>query len=122
MALLRQYGALDPLPDLSTIRIQRPGSSVWRSAFSRDTNGLNHFSLLQAIARVYLPQAIGRFQLPGFQSQSSPALDFPFPDFSRIRILRPLEGQLGESANQPDRSPASHCDRHPAQKLRSPAR
>jgi hypothetical protein len=69
---LRQHGAVDELPDLSSIRFTRKGV-VPSIIFQKDTNSLNHFTLFEAI---------GRF-------------NYPFPDLTNVKIHREGDPKSG---------------------------
>jgi ankyrin repeat protein len=78
--LLKKHGAVKDLPDFSSIRVTRAGGGQFVS-FRADTSGLNSFTLMEVIQNLYLGPANN---------------ELSFPDFSRVKILRPLRGKLGE--------------------------
>jgi hypothetical protein len=99
--ILRAHGALDELPDFSSIRLTRAGVEQ-TIVFRRDTNGVNHFTLLEAIRNFYpLPKM--QWKTPGDvrfgsttgQYQANPTI-LTFPDFARLTILRRTEPNGGK--------------------------
>jgi hypothetical protein len=97
--VLRAHGALDELPDFSSIRLTRAGVEQ-TIVFRRDTNGINQFTLLEAIRNFYprpdmqwKPTGNAGFQ--AVQYQKNPTL-LPFPDFSRLTILRRTDPNGGK--------------------------
>jgi ankyrin repeat protein len=83
--LLRQHGAVEDLPDFSSIRITRAGYPQPWVVFQADTNRLNHFTVMETIQNFYGDQA---------RIFAKPPLRFP--DFSRVKILKPVPGKPGE--------------------------
>jgi ankyrin repeat protein len=98
---LRAHGALDELPDFSTIRLTRAGVEQ-TIVFRRDTNGVNHFTMLEAIRNFY-PQPKMQWKAgangipisPTVQNQQNPTI-LTFPDFARLTILRRTEPNGGK--------------------------
>src|SRR5262249_28766954 len=98
---LRAHGALDELPDFSSIRLTRAGVEQ-TIVFRRDTNGVNHFTLLEAIRNFYplpkmqwkTPNDVRFGSTPG-QFEGNPTI-LPFPDFARITILRRTDPKGGK--------------------------
>ena len=82
--LLREHGALDDLPDFSRIAVTRKGFSSPIPIATRDTNGINRFSVLELVAEYY-----SRPVAPPPGRTSYPGAELPFPDTASIRILRP---------------------------------
>ncbi len=80
-ALLKSHGAIEELPDFSSIRITRSGRSQPLIVFRSSTNRANHFTLLEVIACISSPPGSpGSISSPGF---------IPFLDLTRILIHRP---------------------------------
>jgi len=96
--VLRRHGALSRVPDFSTIRIGREGVDRAEEVFREDTNSPNHFTLFETLARYYLNQP-SPIAAPAAAGGGS----FPFPDLSRIRILRPVKDKLAERNEIPVR-------------------
>jgi ankyrin repeat protein len=98
-ALLRRHGALDDLPDFSSIRITR---GTLKPILVFDADSLNHFTLLEAIQNYY-GSVGGPVDSPsGFSARLSAMATgangntLKFPDFSRITIYRPATGKPEE--------------------------
>jgi ankyrin repeat protein len=72
IALLRQHGALDVLPDWDRITASRPSAKYSAAIFYKGTNDWNRFTLLELISRVYY----------------SGGGKVPFPDFEHIVVIR----------------------------------
>ena len=87
--LLRKHGGVANLPDFSSVRIGRKDSFQPIPVFERDTNSLNSFTLLEVVANFYANNPV---------ETRGPVLrqSLPFPDFSKVRILRPVPGKLAE--------------------------
>jgi len=83
--LLRQHGAVEDLPDFSSIRITRAGYPQPWVVFQADTNRLNHFTVMETIQNAY-----------ALWSGNFPNSPLRFPDFSRVKILKPVPGKPGE--------------------------
>jgi ankyrin repeat protein len=83
--LLRQRGAVEDLPDFSSIRITRAGYPQSWGVFQADTNRLNHFTVMETIQNFY-----------GDQARNFANTPLRFPDFSRVKILKPVPGKPGE--------------------------
>lgn len=79
--LLRKHGALDELPDFTSIRITRAGVPQPVVIFQKDTNSVNRFTLLEVVRNFYW--------------NFSDSRGMPFPDFSKIIIHRPAAGKPG---------------------------
>jgi ankyrin repeat protein len=79
--LLRTKGALDDLPNFSGIRITR-GMATPQFVFSKGTNSLNRFTLMEALVSFYNQQPHGGV-FPGLPQNA-----MPFPDLKKIRIQR----------------------------------
>lgn len=79
MALLRKHGALDNLPDFNSIRVTRASIANPLVVFLKDTNSINHFTLLEVILSFY--------------GNSSDNRGLPYPDFSKVIIHRPVAGK-----------------------------
>jgi len=74
IALLRQHGALDYLPDWNRIIVRRPSANYSAAVFQKGTNDWNHFTLLELLywAQDHVPHD-----------------GLNFPDLSRIVVMRP---------------------------------
>ena len=119
--LLRKTGArdemLEPEPDPRSVRVWRKGRPAARVVFIRDREGRNQFTLFETIWNFYklsttplakapapitsnpLPAAL-RGGIPSGAtmagSQFKPADDLPFPDFTRVRIVRVVDAAKNE--------------------------
>jgi ankyrin repeat protein len=108
--LLREHGALDELPDFTTIRVNRQGLEKPIGVFHRQTNDWNRFTLLEALLGFYAREGVVDFQRgygalagqnlnpePSFQSRlqsiianaGSATSKLWFPDLKRIIVHRP---------------------------------
>ena len=76
IALLRQHGALDVLPDWDRISVSRPANHFSTAVFLRGKNDWNHFTLLELL-----------FQCDSHGENS----EIPFPDLTRVVISRPTD-------------------------------
>lgn len=91
--LLRQYGALDDLPDFKSIRFTR-GTITPLPVFYRDTNSLNRFTLFEALANHFGASADFTGGLSSFSDRLNALRSaraggpLRFPDLARIRIQR----------------------------------
>lgn len=96
--LLRQHGAVEQMPDFATIRLTRKGLDQPPVIFRKDTNALNHFTLLEVIGNYYAyPPAYDAHGAPvAFTPSYRGGGALPFPDFSKISIHRPLSEKPGE--------------------------
>jgi ankyrin repeat protein len=82
-AALKSHGAVEELPDFSSIRVTRPGWGQSYTVFESNTNGVNHFTLLEAISFVF------DHGLPNPAPVSSVLFgSLSFPNLSRIFIHR----------------------------------
>ncbi len=93
VALLREHGALDALPDFNHIRVMRQGNKDPYTVFTRNSNDWNKVTLFDVLGEQYDLISSTRSE-PGrstFISYGSTPLNFtlPFPDFARIVIHRP---------------------------------
>ena len=93
--LLREHGALDDLPDFSRICVTRKGLYGPISVATRDTNGVNRFSVLELIAEYY------RRPMPGRPFSGNTGAELPFPDPAGIRIIRPSRDLSGKKQEIP---------------------
>ncbi|MBI3849896.1 MAG: ankyrin repeat domain-containing protein [Verrucomicrobia bacterium] len=94
--LLRQHGALDELPDFSSVRVTRAGVPQ-QIVFRKDANGINGFTVLEAVRNFY-PQPVNSQKFVGgslVSYQQNPTA-LSFPDFSRITIVRRTGTKAGE--------------------------
>ncbi len=103
--LLHQHGALDNLPHWDRIEVTTASTQLPATVFQRGTNDWNRFTLLEAIFNYYVRGFQHRYPgqpemirsrdrpmpgMPGMISiQSLPANTMPFPDLTRIVIVRP---------------------------------
>jgi ankyrin repeat protein len=102
--LLRQHGAVENLPRLDRISVQRSSTGYTEVAFKKSTNDWNHFTLLELLAMQYhflgdSPAGGGdrngytkaafmsRFYSSSLGEQFSPWLQFP--DVAHIKVRRP---------------------------------
>jgi ankyrin repeat protein len=97
--LLREHGALDDLPDFSRIGVTRKGFSSSIAVATRDTNGLNTFSVLEMIADYYSRPSPRPFTPVG--SPNAAANELPFPDPAGIQIVRPGRDVPGKKQEIP---------------------
>jgi ankyrin repeat protein len=112
IALLKQHGAMDEIPDLApklnVIRVWRKGLPNGYEIWTKPSSGQNRFTLLEAIWSHYrssprrdgfavqgpLGSAIPQnFQIPTGFRPSSGNEAFDFPDLSRIIIRRMADGK-----------------------------
>jgi cytohesin len=90
--LLRQHGALDNPPNWNAITVSRASSGVSAVVFQRETNDWNRFTLLETILNYYTyPYPY----IPGLNSDTAGSL--PFPDLTRVTIVRPGHGTTNET-------------------------
>ena len=95
--VLRRHGALSRVPDFSTIRIGRAGAEQTEVIFRRDTNSINQFMLFEALGAYYWKNPLQPVaNTVGVRAPRPVGFAFPFPDFSRVKILRPVKGKLVE--------------------------
>ena len=108
--LLRQHGALDELPDFTSIRVNRQGLEKPIVVFHQQTNGWNRFTLLETVLGYYADAGLVSFQQaygalggqnlnpePNFQARlqtiinrsGNSATTLWFPDLKRIIVHRP---------------------------------
>lgn len=91
IALLKQHGALDDVPDFTAIRITRQGWERPYVVFRADTNGWNRFTLLEVVMNFY-----GQSQVIIERTGQPPANWLPFPYFARLIIRRPNRAPGGK--------------------------
>jgi ankyrin repeat protein len=100
IALLKQHGSVDEIPDLpanlNVIRVWRKGMRNGRELWKKGSSDQNHFTVLEAIWSHYPRSAYG-FAAPGpnpagFRPSPDDA-SFDFPDLSRITIRRMADGK-----------------------------
>jgi ankyrin repeat protein len=92
--LLRRHGALDDLPSLDRIMVQRRSTGYSSTAFTKGARDWGQFTLLDLIGVQYAflaasPDEAGgnsRFESRRFASSHT---RFPFPDLAHLRIRRP---------------------------------
>jgi ankyrin repeat protein len=106
--LLREHGALDELPDFTTLRVTRQGLDKPIEVFRQQTNDWNRFTLLETILGLYARWDLVDFRqayavrsglnvnpdlqirLESFiKNAGSSANSFWFPDLKRIIVHRP---------------------------------
>jgi ankyrin repeat protein len=101
--LLRQHGARDegpePPPNPRAIRIWRAGWLDGDVVFQQDTNGLNRFTLIEAIVAYYryyngMPHTYESVQ--NMQNNLPAVGRLAFPDLSKVQIWRPTAGKSGQ--------------------------
>lgn len=96
VALLRQHGALDELPDFNAIRVTRERFPAPTIVFERQSNDWNHYTLLETVLHLYSEQSLPIAN--GFYG--SPDTSFlRFPDLTRIIIHRPDRAAVGKQKN-----------------------
>jgi cytohesin len=83
VAALKSHGATEDLADLSALRVTRKGADASWVVFKKDARSLNHFSLLETLGSFY--SSSGLF----------------FPDFARMKILRPDPAHSGARREMP---------------------
>ena len=88
IALLRQHGALDNLPDWDRITLSRSSANASGVLFRKNTNDWNHFTLLEALLQAYPSPGSHMFE---------EALQV-FPDLKHIVVVRPSTN--GAAANR----------------------
>jgi ankyrin repeat protein len=91
VAVLREHGALDALPNFDAIRVTREGLSAPIFAFERQSNDWNHYTLLETIMQAYSGGNI----LVGNTFVSRESL-LKFPNLKRIIIHRPNRTSPGK--------------------------
>ncbi len=97
IALLHQHGALDNLPDWDRITISRPSANFSEPVYYQGTNGWNRFTLLEAVLNFYgSSRTHSVSQGNGIQMNSSADNVLPFPDLSRVIILRPSHSSTNQ--------------------------
>ncbi len=79
--LLLEHGAVENLPDFSAIRVMRKGGGLPTVVFQADTNGFNHFTLMEVLEKCYPDPT--RFT-------------FSFPDLAHIKVHRPIPDKSAE--------------------------
>jgi ankyrin repeat protein len=104
--LLRQHGALENPPRWNVLEVNRLSGSDARDVYRKGTNDWNHFTLLETILNYYVAgdpvtphvdfqNGIGRSVFrpsPMYQEHT-----MPFPDLSRIVIVRPSRDSTNEA-------------------------
>ncbi len=109
-SLLRAHGAVEELPDFSSIRITRKGAVPSSIVFKSGTNSLNRFRLLEVIGITFAQSlestSSGRRASTSFtdrlQNLNSGSISFSswsFPDFSTVKIHRPEKGKPAAEAD-----------------------
>jgi ankyrin repeat protein len=88
--LLREYGAVDQLPNFNAIRVTREGLSAPILAFVRQSNDWNHYTSLETL----MPAFSGEMWVGNTLVKRSSVLKFP--DLRRIIIHRPNRSSLGK--------------------------
>jgi ankyrin repeat protein len=92
--LLREHGAIENLPHLDRIDLQRSSTGFYETAFRKNTNDWSRFTLLELLAIQY--QFLAESPSDGSSRQSYGRLTFieqfyrlPFPDFAHVKVRRP---------------------------------
>ena len=107
--LLVKHGAVENLPDFSSIRITRKGSFPPTIVFKAGTNSPNRFSLLEVVANYYANASahVGPPGIPGsapgtfserlkeIEARTRSPGALPFPDLSRVKVHRPSRAKPG---------------------------
>lgn len=117
--LLRKHGALDemlePEPDSESIRVWRKGLPSAQMVFARDSDGHNRYTLFETVLNLYSSSSPWPYsKKPGSASGPRmsapvvvvpppmdqrlyiPSIAFAFPDFTRIKINRPIKDKPNE--------------------------
>ena len=105
--LLRQHGALDNPPQWDVIIVNRLSGHEARVVYSKGINDWNHFTLLETVLNYYV-SGEHVVQRSEFQIVTPTAVLYrpspiylgntmPFPDLSRILIVRPGHDSTNES-------------------------
>ncbi len=79
VALLRQHGALEHLPDWDRIILSRPAANASAAVFLKNTNDWNHYTLLELLLNAYPNPGENRYD----------QILLTFPDLKNITIVRP---------------------------------
>ena len=92
VALLRQYGARDNLPNWDRIAVNRASANFSETIFRKGTNDWNRFTLLELIAKQY-GFVTDQLSEPSYSSRPARILNWinaslPFPDFKHVVIHR----------------------------------
>jgi ankyrin repeat protein len=98
IALLRRHGALDKLPEWDAITVSRPAANFSFAFFHKGTNDWNHFTLLETILNFYASSQ--SYSVPqGNNTWANYSLNsmLPFPDLTRVVIVRPSHGSTNET-------------------------
>ena len=96
--LLRQHGALDKLPDWDSISVSRPADNSSFPMFRQGTNNWNQFTLLDAIFDLYASPTLPPFPQRNGMTPFYPANStLPFPDLTRVVIVRPSHDSTNET-------------------------
>jgi ankyrin repeat protein len=99
--LLRQHGAVVDVPDFTSLRLTRMGKQTV-IALRQDTNHLNRFTLFETLVNYFnCPSGPGNRVSMGMPALEASVGAFPFPDWSRLKILRPIKGKLSEHQEIP---------------------
>ena len=96
--LLRQHGALDVFPNWDRITISRPSVKFSEPVYYQGTNGWNRFTLLEAVLNFYgssRTHSVSQGNGTVFNYSADSIL--PFPDLSRVIILRPSHGSTNQT-------------------------
>jgi ankyrin repeat protein len=88
--LLRQHGALDNLPHWNSIKVSRPNANSSTPVFQNETNDWNRFTLMETVLDYYeYASSATSWNMYDKWTQYPINPDMPFPDLSRVTILRP---------------------------------
>ncbi len=113
--LLSQHGALYVFPNWDRIDIRRPSANFSEPVYYQGTNGWNRFTLLEALLNFYgSSRTHSVSQGNGMQLQSSGDSVLPFPDLSRVVILRPSQGSTNQTrivVNLPNQTNGIDCSK-----------
>ena len=91
--LLRSHGALDNLPHWDRIMASRPSANYSQTVFQKGTNDWNRFTLLETLLNFYAEQS---FHQPRFGGNPEPEISLPFPDLTRVTIIRHQQNTTNE--------------------------
>jgi len=86
--LLRQYGALDNLPNWDRITVSRPAANFSQTVFQKGTNDWNRFTLLETLLNFYSKPSPRFAVLPLGSGGTASEISLPFPDLTRVTIIR----------------------------------
>ena len=105
--LMRQHGALENPPHWDRIEVNRLSGQSPAAVFRKNDNEWNRFTLLETIANYYVAGYNHSRRIPPFQPGGyQPPVDvltpyqpngMPFPDLTRVVIVRPSQGSTNQT-------------------------